>query len=123
MAIYRPSTQQTQRSTIPGTPHAIVFERGNTSDALVHSTAGWSRVSRSGNVSPLIGGAPPTSALVLPSTLDDVYRKFPALRNQLLFLLREQQPNRAVSSSIVLSGALAADRASEAWLGTSNDGL
>ncbi|MEP6765322.1 MAG: hypothetical protein ABJB66_13475 [Gemmatimonadaceae bacterium] len=121
--VYRPQNDQLQRTIMLAAPDAIAFETGNANEAFVRANGEWSRVSRTGGVTPIGPRLPATVKFAAPSTLNDVYRKFPALRNQQLFLMREQLANRPLPQFTVTSGALSPDRASEAWLGTSTEGL
>ena len=121
--MYRPQNDQLQRSIMLGAPDAIAFDASNLNDAFVRANGEWSRVSRIGGVTPIGAQLPATVKLVAQSSLNDVYRKFPALRNQQLFLMREQLANRPLPQFSVTSGALSPDRSSEAWLGTSTEGL
>jgi hypothetical protein len=120
---YRPQLDLLQRTIVVGVPDLIAFERGGTGDALVRSGGQWTRVSRTGQPVPLAGRAPNAASLVLPGTLDEVYRRFPGLRSQQLLLLRDATPNRPLRSWPVASASFSPDRASEVWLGTAGDGL
>jgi hypothetical protein len=120
--IHRPGMEQTQRTMIIGVPDLIVFDRGNTGDALVRAGGQWTRVSRVGVSTPL-QGPPPPSSVVVPSTLQDVYERFPQLRGGTGLLLREQKADRPLRNYPVTSGSISPERASEVWLGTNGDGL
>ncbi len=121
--VWRPTVDQVQRTIIVGVPDLIAFDRGMGGDALVRAAGQWTRVSRAGLATPLVGRAPAASSLVLPATLDDVYRRFPGLRSQLLLLLRDTAPGRPMRAAPATAGTLSPDRASEAWIGTATDGL
>lgn len=117
---YQPATERVQRTIVAGIPDLIAFDR-NTSDALVRANGNWTRVSRVGSAIPV---APPNAAsLVVPANLNEVYRRFPALRAGTSFLVREQQLGRPLRSYPIVSGSVTPDRASEVWLGTAGDGL
>lgn len=120
--IYRPQTDQMQRTILAGIPDLIAFERTGNGDAIVRASGQWSRITRSGLTTP-IASPPPASRLFIPATLDDIYRQYPALRSQLSFLMRDDAPNRALRRFTAISGTLATDRSTEAWLGTNGDGL
>ncbi len=121
VVLYRAAVEQVQRFTVTGLPDAIAFARGDASEAYVRASGQWLRVSRAGFVTPLSGGIG-NVALVPPAGLEDVYRRHPALRGQLTFLLRDDRaPLRTMTQ--VLSGTLSPDRPSEAWIGTRGDGL
>ena len=131
--IYRPQTEQIQRTILPGVPDFIAFYRSNVSatglsagsvnsDAVVRTSGLWSRVSRTGLVSPL--SQPPSSAsLILPVSLDEIYQRYPILRTSAGMLLREQKADRSLRNYPVISGAVSPERGSEVWLGTNGDGL
>ncbi len=119
---YRPQVEQLQRTLIVGVPDIIAFERAPTGDVLVRASGSWTRVSRSGLASPMIG-VPSASAIVLPRTLSDVYAQFPQLRSQQSMLFRAQRADRGLRTYPVLSGATTPERVSEVWLGTAGDGL
>jgi hypothetical protein len=119
---YRPQTEQLQRTTVTGVPDVIAFDRSGTGDALVRSGGQWTRVSRIGISSPL--AAPPSpAAVIVPSTLNELYTRFPTLRTQPQLLLRDQAANRPLRQFALLSGAASPERASDVWLGTDGDGL
>lgn len=122
VVVYRPQTDQLQRSIVVGIPDLIAFERGGNGEAIVRASGQWTRVSRTGFTT-TISGPPPASRLHIPPTLDDLYRQFPTLRSQLSFLMRADAPNRPLRQYQPLSGALSPDRSTEAWLGTSGDGV
>lgn len=122
IVIYRPLTEQLQRTMIVGVPDVIAFDNRGTGDALVRSGGQWTRVSRVGITTPM-SAAPAAGSMFVPSTLSDLYARFPALRTQPQLLLREQQANRPLQRYAVLAGAASPDRTSEVWLGTDGDGL
>ena len=128
--MYRPLTEQLQRTIITGVPDLIAFDRGGTGgatgvatgDAIVRAGGEWTRISRVGIATPMM--RPPTaSALILPRTLNDLYTQFPTLRTQPSLLLRSQPSDRPLRTVQVISGAASPERASEVWLGTAGDGL
>ncbi|MFN9086270.1 MAG: hypothetical protein ACK5XT_09340 [Gemmatimonas sp.] len=119
---YRPQTEQLQRTIVTGVPEYIAFDRGGTGDAFVRSAGQWTRISRIGLSAPL--AQPPVPASVIaPSTLNDLYTRFPTLRTQPQLLLREQAANRPLRQFALLSGAASPERVSDVWLGTDGDGL
>ncbi|MES2521054.1 MAG: hypothetical protein V4617_00035 [Gemmatimonadota bacterium] len=128
VVIYRPATEQVQRTIISGVPDAIVFERGGTGtgDALVRASGAWTRVSRVGITTPLMG-PPAPSSVVVPATIGDVYERFPGLRAGAGLLLRDgesgQRADRALRDFAVTAGTILPERASEVWLGTNGDGM
>jgi hypothetical protein len=122
VVIYRPETEQSQRTQITGVPDIIAFDRGNTGDALVRAGGQWTRVSRVGITTPMMQ-PPAASSLFVPSTLQDVYERFPILRSGSSLLLRDQLADRPLRTFPVTSGSISPERASEVWLGTSGDGL
>ena len=132
--MYRPLTEQLQRTIITGVPDLIAFDRGgaggatggatgvSTGDAIVRAGGEWTRISRVGIATPMM--RPPTaSALILPRTLNDLYTQFPTLRTQPSLLLRSQPSDRPLRAVQIISGAASPERASEVWLGTAGDGL
>ncbi len=132
--MYRPLTEQLQRTIITGVPDLIAFDRGgaggatggatgvSTGDAIVRAGGEWTRISRVGIATPMM--RPPTaSALILPRTLNDLYTQFPTLRTQPSLLLRSQPSDRPLRAVQIISGAVSPERASEVWLGTAGDGL
>ncbi|HYW31396.1 MAG TPA: hypothetical protein VE869_07825, partial [Gemmatimonas sp.] len=118
VVIYRPATEQVQRTIISGVPDAIVFERGGTAsgtgDALVRASGAWTRVSRVGITTPL-PSPPALSSVIVPSTLGDVYERFPGLRAGAGLLLRDaenpQRADRALRDYPVTAGAISPERA------------
>jgi hypothetical protein len=120
--MYRPLTEQLQRSIITGVPQVIAFDRSGTGDALVRSGGQWTRVSRVGITTPM-SGAPAAAQTMVPRTLADLYAQYPTLRTQPQMLVRAQQPNRPLRPFGLLAGAASPDRTSEVWLGTDGDGL
>jgi hypothetical protein len=119
---YRPQTEQLQRTIVTGVPEFIAFDRGGTGDAFVRSAGQWTRVSRIGISTPLAQPPAPASVIV-PSTLGELYARFPTLRTQPQLLLRNQAANRPLRQFALLSGAGSPERVSEVWLGTDGDGL
>ncbi len=132
--MYRPLTEQLQRTIVTGVPDVIAFDRGGaggalgsamgggTGDAIVRAGGEWTRISRVGIAMPMM--RPPTaSSLILPRTLNDLYTQFPTLRTQPSLLLRSQQSDRPLRTVQIISGAASPERASEVWLGTAGDGL
>ena len=128
--MYRPLTEQLQRTIITGVPDLIAFDRGGTGgatggatgDAIVRAGGEWTRISRVGIATPM-ARPPLASTLSLPRTLNDLYAQFPTLRTQPSLLLRTQQSDRPLRSAQIISGAASPERASEVWLGTAGDGL
>ena len=122
VVVYRPQTEQLQRTCIPGIPDFIAFDRTGNGDALIRASGLWTRVSRIGLSQPL-AQSPAASTLLLPRTLQDVYEQFPQLRSSTALLLREQKADRALRHFPVISGSMSPERSNEVWLGTSGDGL
>ncbi len=120
--VYRPQSEQLQRTMLVGIPDVIVFDRGIGGDAFVRSGGQWSRVSRSGFATP-VAGPPPAAQLVLPSTLADVYARYPGLRSGSPLLFRRQQSDRPLRPYPVQTGTFSLDQPSEVWLGTGGDGV
>lgn len=120
--MYRPLTEQLQRTIVTGVPDLIAFDRAVTGDAIIRAGGEWTRVSRVGIATPM-ARPPSAGALILPRTLDDLYAQFPALRTQPSLSLRSQQSDRPLRNVQIISGAASPERASEVWLGTSGDGL
>ena len=120
--LYRPLTEQVQRTIVTGVPDLIAFDRAGTGDAIVRAGGEWTRISRVGIATPILR-PPPANALILPRTLNDLYTQFPTLRTQPSLLLRSQQSDRPLRSVQIISGAASPERASEVWLGTAADGL
>ncbi len=120
--MYRPLTEQLQRTIVTGVPDLIAFDRAATGDAIVRAGGEWTRISRVGIATP-IARPPVASALILPRTLNDLYTQFPTLRTQPSLLLRTQQSDRPLRNVQIISGAASPERASEVWLGTAGDGL
>lgn len=119
--IYRPDTDQLQRTAVVGVPDLIAFDRSGTGDALIRSGGQWTRVSRIGMAS--ASPAPASASLIVPPTLDLLMRQYPQLRAQNAAWLHRPLPNRPLPRVAVVSGAAAPDRASELWLGTDRFGL
>lgn len=122
VVIYRPGTEQLQRTSITGIPDFIVFDRGGSGDAFVRAGGGWTRVSRVGMTTPLMS-PPAPSAVIVPKTLPDIYEQFPQLRSGSFLAIREQRADRALRSYPITSGGISPERASEVWLGTAGDGV
>jgi ligand-binding sensor domain-containing protein len=120
--LYRPLTEQVQRTIVTGVPDLIAFDRAGTGDAIVRAGGEWTRISRVGIATPM-QRPPLANALILPRTLNDLYAQFPTLRTQPSLLLRSQQSDRPLRSVQIISGAASPERASEVWLGTAADGL
>jgi len=120
--VYRPQTEQLQRTILTGVPEFIVFDRTPGGDAYVRASGQWTRVSRIGMTTP-IAGPPAANTLFVPQTLNDVYERFPALRAGSPLLFRNQQSDRPLRPYAVLSGTLAPDQPNDVWLGTNGDGL
>jgi ligand-binding sensor domain-containing protein len=120
--LYRPLTEQLQRTIVTGVPDLIAFDRAGTGDAIVRAGGEWTRISRVGIATPM-QRPPLANALILPRTLNDLYAQFPTLRMQPSLLLRSQQSDRPLRSVQIISGAASPERASEVWLGTAADGL
>ena len=120
--MYRPQTEQLQRTSLTGVPDYIAFDRAPSGDAYVRASGVWNRVSRAGIASP-ISAPPPAAQLVRPQTLADVYQRFPSLRSAQAFLFRNQRSDRPLRTYAVQSGTLSLDTPSEVWLGTNGDGL
>lgn len=121
VSIYRPATDQLQRASLSGAADVITFAAGNPGEAFVRAQGRWFRVSRSGIVTPAAVNTVPASAS--PNNLNTVYQRFPALRNQLVTLLREPLPNRPVAQFTATSGVVSPERSSEVWLGTNGNGV
>ncbi|WP_411278759.1 hypothetical protein [Gemmatimonas sp.] len=120
--MYRPLTEQLQRTIVTGVPELIAFDRTGTGDAIIRAGGEWTRISRVGMATPMMR-PPSASVLILPRTLNDLYAQFPTLRTQPSLLLRSQQSDRPVRNVQIISGAASPERASEVWLGTAGDGL
>ncbi len=120
--MYRPLTEQLQRTIVTGVPDLIAFDRAVNGDAIVRAGGEWTRISRVGIATPMVR-PPLASALILPRTLNDLYAQFPTLRTQPSLLLRSQQSDRPLRNVQIISGAASPERASEVWLGTAGDGL
>jgi len=121
VVIYRPDTEQLQRTAVVGIPDVIAFDRSGTGDALVRSGGTWTRVSRIGMATP--SGPPSAATLVIPPTLETLMRQYPQLRTANAAWLQRPLPNRPLPRLAVVSGAAAPERASEVWLGTDRFGL
>ncbi|MBC7790825.1 MAG: hypothetical protein H7Z74_12825 [Anaerolineae bacterium] len=117
---YRPQLDVLTTAVVAGIPAAILFDaRDPLAGAYVGSAAGWSLVTRTGNVTPVQGAfLPPPSARVQSSNLNDVYREYPALQNFLPTMLRDEQ----LQSWPVTTGTKAPG-SSEVWVGTRGNGV
>lgn len=122
VVVYRPQTEQLQRTFIAGVPDVIVFDRTTNGDAYVRATGQWTRVSRIGTTT-AVAGPPTASQLIVPATLSDVYQRFPALRSGSPLLFSRQQSDRPLRPYPVVSGTWSPDQPNDVWLGTSGDGL
>lgn len=122
VVIYRPGTEGLQRTTLPGIPELIVFDRNGSGDALVRAGGLWTRVSRVGITTPLMQ-QPALNTVIVPKSLGEIYEAFPQLRSPSFVALREQKADRPLRSFQITSGGISPERASEVWLGTSGDGL
>jgi ligand-binding sensor domain-containing protein len=123
VVMYRPQTEQVQRTMLTGVPDAIVFDRSGNGDVYVRTLGGmWTRVSRVGIATPM-SAAPARNSIVLPANLGDVYTRFPGLRSGAPLLFRDQLADRALRPYQVVSGASAVDQPNDVWLGTNGDGL
>lgn len=120
--VYRPHSEQLQRTLIAGVPDFMVFDRAANGDAYVRAGGQWTRVSRIGIASP-VSGPPDADQRITPRTLNDVYATYPGLRNGSSLLFRDQLSDRPLRSYPVTSGSMSADQPNEVWLGTSGDGL
>ena len=120
--MYRPQTEQLQRTMITGVPDAIVFAKAAGGDAYVRASGQWSRLSRIGSVTS-VSGPPVAGSYIVPSTLNEVYTRYPALRSGSPLLFRSQQSDRALRPYQVVAGAIAPDQPNDVWLGTNGDGL
>ncbi|MGI9078791.1 MAG: hypothetical protein ACR2G6_15895 [Gemmatimonadaceae bacterium] len=117
---YRPLLDILTTATVAGTPGAIIFDaRDPLVGAYVGSAAGWSLVTRTGNVTPVERSLlPPPGARIQSSNLNDVYREYPALQNFLPMLLRDAQLQAwPVSTGTKARGS------SEVWVGTRGNGV
>ncbi len=117
---YRPLLDILTTAVVAGTPGAIIFDaRDPLAGAYVGSAAGWSLVTRTGNVTPVERSfLPPPSARVQSSNLNDVYREYPALQNFLPMMLRDEQ-----LQSWPVSTGTKAQGSSEVWVGTRGNGV
>lgn len=117
---YQPSMDFTTRAPIPGVAQAIVFDRRDPGrGALVRTQGGWQRVSTTGAVMPVMAGELPSRADVLESpSLEDVYSRYPALRDLGPAVTQDEQARNWP----VTSGTIAPDR-SEVYLGTQGNGV
>lgn len=122
VSVYRPDTEQLQRTMVVGVPDFIAFDRSGNGDVIVRSGGQFLRISRVGITTPL-SGAPALSTLIVPKQLADLYGQFPVLRTQPQIFLRNQLPDRALRPATLLSGTASPDRSSELWLGTDGEGL
>lgn len=115
---YQPSTELVTRALVTGVVQDIVFDRRDPgAGALVRTTGGWYRVSTLGGVAGIAG--PPSGAeLIASPELDDVYRRFPAVRDFARLITQDAQ----LRDWPVTSGTIAPDR-SEVFLGTQGNGV
>ncbi len=120
--MYRPLTEQLQRTIVTGVPDLIAFDRAASGDAIIRAGGEWTRISRVGIATPM-AQPPLAGALILPRSLNDLYAQFSTLRTQPSLLLRSQQTDRPLRDVQIISGAASPERASEVWLGTAGDGL
>jgi ligand-binding sensor domain-containing protein len=133
VVMYRPFTEQWQRTTVVGVPEVIAFERQASAggallpgggDVFVRSGGRWTRISRIG-LATAMPSAPTASQLLLSPSLPEIYARYPTLRLPPEQWLRAatRDPLRVVEPMRVVSGAISPDRDSEVWLGTDGDGL
>jgi ligand-binding sensor domain-containing protein len=117
---YRPSLGDISRGIVPGRVDAIVFDqRDPGAGAYLHGSSGWAVATRTGTVSPVDPSrVPPAAARIQPSSLGEVYARYPSLRGAGALLTRDAD----LRSWPVMSGTLSPDR-SEVWLGTAGGGL
>ncbi|MEQ1691786.1 MAG: hypothetical protein ABMA00_10890 [Gemmatimonas sp.] len=120
--VYRPQSEQLQRTMLTGVPDYIVFDRTPSGDAFVRASGQWTRVSRIGLATPA-AGPPVASERILPRTLNDVYAAYPGLRSGSPLLFRNQLSDRSLRSFQVISGSQSLDQPNEVWFGTNGDGL
>jgi len=120
--MYRPLTEQLQRTIVTGVPDLIAFDRAASGDAIIRAGGEWTRISRVGIATPM-AQPPLAGALILPRSLNDLYAQFSTLRTQPSLLLRSQRTDRPLRDVQIISGAASPERASEVWLGTAGDGL
>ncbi len=120
--VYRPQIEQVQRTMIVGIPDMLAFERSGNGDALIRAGGQWTRVSRAG-VAFAVSQAPTAATVVLPTTLNDLYARFPSVRSPQGLLGRNQRGDRALQQYAITSGVSSPERASEVWVGTNGDGL
>ena len=120
--IYRPLIDQLTSVIIPGTVDMFMFDRRDYGGgAYVRASGQWSKVTATGFVSPIgMSGEqlPSPADRIIPSTLEQVYNEYPALRSFEMLLTRDDQ----LRSWPVSAGAKAPDR-TEVWLGTYGNGL
>lgn len=122
VVLYRPLTEQLQRTMLVGVPDLIAFDRNATGDALVRSGGQWTRVSRVGITTPL-STPPPANSIVMPPTLPQVLQAYPQLRVQPQMFVRGTDPTRPQRPLNIMGASTSPDRASEVWLATDGDGL
>ncbi len=117
---YRPHVDLLTSTLLPGVADALLFDARNPAGgAYVRSGGRWSQVTRTGAAFPVSAGQlPPPDARLVPSTLRDVYREFPALQSFAVLLTRDSR----MRSWPISSGTRAPDR-SEVYLGTRGNGL
>ncbi|MBL0171817.1 MAG: hypothetical protein IPP90_14050 [Gemmatimonadaceae bacterium] len=120
--MYRPQSEQLQRTMITGVPDYLLFDRGINGDVFVRAGGQWTRVSRIGLATP-VAGPPEVNQRAAPRTLSDVYTLYPGLRSASPLLFRSQTSDRPLRTYPVTSGTMSADQPNDVWLGTNGDGL
>jgi ligand-binding sensor domain-containing protein len=120
LVYYRPALTQLVATPIPGPVDAIIFDqRDLAAGAYVHSAGGWALASHTGFAMPVDPSrVPPPGARLVPSTLGDVYRAYPALQSAGRLITRDAE----LRSWPIIAGARSPDQ-SEVWLGTRGGGL
>jgi hypothetical protein len=117
---YRAVLNDLARTSLADQPRQIFFDRGDPSaGAFVVGAQRMWRVSASGMAQ--IANArdiPPANRRLFPLTLNDIYNRWPALRDFERILTQDAD----LRSYPVTSGAVAPER-SEVWLGTAGGGL
>lgn len=122
IVLYRPLTEQVQRTMLTGVPDLIVFDRSGTGDAFVRSGGQWTRVSRVGITTPL-ATAPAGSAVIVPPALPQLVQAWPQLRMQPQLFVRGADATRPQRPLDIVAASASPDRSSELWLATNGDGL
>ncbi len=117
---YRPHVDLLTSTLLPGGADALLFDaRDVAAGPYIRSGGRWLHVTRTGTAIPVSEGQlPPPGARLIPSTLRDVYREFPALQSFAVLLTRDSR----MRSWPISSGTRAPDR-SEVYLGTRGNGL